>query len=136
MNTEVHTQKNSGYVALFAVIITSALLLVIGLGASMRGIDSLSLSEAGTYSLEARLLADACAEEALMKLKSDLSYTGNESIIVSGAESCSIVSVSGSGNTDRTVITEASVNGYVRRLMVEVTEVNPALVIGSWNEAP
>lgn len=71
-----------------------------------------------------------------MKLKANLGYAGNETIILGGTEACVILTVSGAGNIDRTVRTEASVAGYVRRVEVDVAVVNPVLNVRSWKLVP
>ena len=126
--------QNNGFIALVSVLIVSALLIVIGLGTSLRGIDTTELSLSDSLSLQARHLADACAEEALMKLKSNFNYAGNEIIIVEGADACTIVSVLGSGNTNRVINVEAYVNGYKKKVVVDVASLLPIPVIRSWVE--
>lgn len=133
-NSLISSPNSRGYIALVSVLIVSALLLVAGLGTSLRGIDTTETALSDTLSLQARHLADACAEEALMKLKSNFNYTGNEIIIVEGADACTIVSVSGTGNTNRVIRSEAYVNGYKKKIVVDVASVTPSPVIRSWLE--
>jgi hypothetical protein len=123
---------NSGYIALVSVLIMSALMLLIGIGTTMRGIDTTTMSGGEELSLRAELLADSCAEEALLRLRANLAYAGNEIIIVSGGSTCTILPLSGTGNTDRTITTRATESNYTRFVRVEVAQVNPSLVITSW----
>lgn len=125
-----------GYIALVSVLIASALFLLIGIGISLGGVDAARMAFGEEASRAAKLLADSCAEEALVRLKANLGYTGNETIMVNGQDACAILAVTGVGNTDRTVRAEASVAGYVRRIEVDVARVNPALVIRSWRLVP
>jgi hypothetical protein len=125
-------KRQGGYIALISVLIASALLLLIGIGVTSRGIDANELSFGEESSAAARLLADSCADEAILKLKANLGYSGGEIIMVGGGETCAVVSVLGSGNTNRTIETEASRGGYVSRTLVDVAQVNPTLTVRSW----
>ena len=126
------TQSSGGYIALIAVLIAGAVMLVAGLSASRSGIASAQGSTRGESSARARLLADACAEEALLRLRGNIGYTGNENVSVNLSDSCTIGSISGSGNNNRLVRTQASVLGYVSKIEVSVATVTPALFIASW----
>lgn len=129
-------RSRGGYIALISVLIAGALMLLIGVGSSLRGIDTLNAVSGEESSLRALLLGDACAEEALMRLKGDLAYSGNETIIVGGGETCRIFSLSGVGNVDRLVTTQGIVNNYVRNVRVDIAQVNPSLTIRTWTTVP
>ena len=139
---ENHTQYKhkfnftQGYIALISVVIVSALMLMVAIGLSLRSVSDLELSSAGESAARARALANACAEEAIVKLKGNLSYLGNETIIVDGGDSCTIVAVLGSGNTNRTIETQAVVNTYVKKIQVIILLLRPTLTISSWAEVP
>lgn len=129
-------RTESGYIALISVLVAGALMLLVGIGSSLRGIDTLNAVSGEESSLRAQFLADACAEEALMRLKGDLAYGGNETIIVGGGETCRILPLSGTGNVDRVITTEGVVNNYVRNVRVDIAAVNPSLVIRTWTVVP
>ncbi len=130
METRALTPKGQrGYIALISVLITSALILLIGVGGSMRGVDAAALAMGEGAALRAELLADSCVEEALVRLRANFGYAGNETIMVGSGGTCDILSVTGSGNADRTILVRASDNGYVRTLRVEVAKLLPTPVI-------
>lgn len=129
-------RSDRGYIALVSVLIAGGLLLLVGVGSAMHGVDSLNSASGEESAFRAGLLADACAEDALMKLKSNLGYNGNESIIVEGSETCRILSVSGVGNLDRVILTQGVDAGYVRNVRVDVAQVNPLLVLRTWKTVP
>lgn len=128
------SENAGGYVALISVLLLGALLLIIGLGSSLRGISAGEASLGVELSSEALLLADACAEEAIIRLRSDFGYAGGETILIGGSDPCTVVSVSGSGATDRSVIAEADVNGWKRRVHVQISSLSPVLTVLSWSE--
>ena len=78
-------------------------------------------------------LANLCAEDALMKLKDNLDYLGNESLIIDD-DSCEILQVEGSGNSDRVVKTTGTVYNQIRKIKIEIAQVNPKMEITSWRE--
>ena len=136
----IHRQKKyrqqGGYIALISVLIAGALMLLIGVGSSLRGVDTLNAVSGEESSLRALSLADACAEEALMRLKGDLAYGGNETIIVGGGKTCRILPISGAGNIDRVVATQGIDNNYIRNVRVDIARVNPSLTIRTWKTVP
>ncbi len=134
--TQKRSELHGGYIALISVLIAGALMLLIGVGSSLRGIDTLNAVSGEESSLRALFLSDACAEEALMRLKADLAYIGNETIIVGGGETCRILPLSGSGNVDRVITTQGIHNNYVRNVRVDIAQVNPLLEIRSWATVP
>lgn len=129
-------QSEGGYIALISVLIAGALMLLVGVGSSLRGIDTLSAVSGEESSLRALFLGDACAEEAIMRLKGDLAYGGNETIIVGGGETCRILPLSGAGNIDRVITAQGVVNNYVRNVRVDIAQVNPSIMIRTWASVP
>lgn len=135
----LHSTSNEGergYIALVSVLIAGGLLLLVGMGSATHGVDSLNAASGEESALRARLLADACAEDALMKLKSNLGYNGNESIIVEGSDTCKVLPLLGTGNLDRVILTQGVDAGYVRNVRVDIAQVNPLLVIRTWTTVP
>ena len=125
-------KRRGGYIALVSVLVASALMLLVGIGSSYRGIDGLLSAGAHESALRARSLAEACVNEGIFRLRANLSYGGNETIIVEGGATCRIVSVSGTGNADRTIEAEASDGAYVRKVRVDFKSVQPVIQVRSW----
>lgn len=123
--------SNTGFIALTSLVIISAIVLAVSIGVSLRSVDGTKIGMAQEFGLSARVAAERCAEEALMRLKNDLLYTGGESIIEDG-ESCDIRPVGGSGNTNRIIETQSTVSGYTKKIRVIASQINPLIVIASW----
>jgi hypothetical protein len=111
-------------------------MLIAALGASRTGIESTNEATAEESTSYARFLADACAEEAILRLRANLSYAGNESIVVNMGDSCTIGNISGLGATNRVIHTDATVLGYVRHVELTIATVTPILVVSTWNVVP
>ncbi len=137
MNMQKHfTQQRrsgNGYTMILAVVITT----VVGAGiATTVLLSGLGISRSGLVtqqSMQARSLANACAEEALQKLRESLYYNGDETLTFS-AGSCQILPISGTGNTQRTVKTTGSVGSVVRKVRIVIAQVHPTISLSSWLE--
>jgi len=122
-----------GYIALISILIISAILVLIALSASHFGISQLTMALQKNQSSESYYLAMACAEEALMKLKEDLGYRGDETLNIDGA-SCNILRVEGRGNKDRIIKTRSNAHNQTKKIKIEINRVNPEMEIKSWQE--
>lgn len=125
---------NQGYIALLTVLIIGALALIVGIGSSLRSLGGSQVVSGEEFAHRALALANACAEDAIVKLKGNLSYAGGESVVVDGSDACDILNVEGTGSTDRVVNAEAFVSGYKKKVKVVISEVTPTLTISSWRE--
>ncbi|KKQ35859.1 MAG: hypothetical protein US52_C0014G0004 [candidate division WS6 bacterium GW2011_GWA2_37_6] len=119
------------YVLLTTVIIIAIVTTL--LVANMIAINTESTVSVGVLrdSKEALFLSDACAEVAIDKLKDNNTYTGNEVLNIS-SESCSILLVQGTGNTNRTVQTTSTVGDSTQKVQIVITQLNPDTQIASW----
>ncbi len=131
MNNNLEKQK--GFIALISLLIILAVTLLIAISTNLFGISELDMGVQGGQSAKAFSLASLCAEDALMKLKDDLNYSGNESFSV-GEGGCDILSLEGSGNNDRIIKTIGNVSNQIRKIKIEVGEVDPKMKIISWRE--
>lgn len=125
--------NSKGFIALISILAISAIGGTIALGLILLGINSTRTSLVYIQSAQARALANACAEEALMKLRESIYYSGNETVSLTSG-SCQIQTISGTGNTNRTINTTATVSSATRKVQVIVATVNPAISLTSWQE--
>lgn len=112
---------------LFLVVIGGVVagsLILLGLGFSK---TSLALDQSN----QAKALANTCAEEALLKLKQNLSYTGNETITLASG-TCQIQDVKGAG-PNRIIQTTGTVGAIIRKVEVKV-KISPSFTLSSWLE--
>lgn len=123
--------KEKGYITLTSVIILSMLalaLIVSMLAINSSGYKTSTISK--KYS-EALYAADSCAEIALNKLQSDLAYLPGETITL-GSSRCEVISILGSGNSDRTLNIESVNEDTTVRISVEISQIQPEIEIISW----
>lgn len=122
-------KTNKGLVALITVLIISAVALSIGVSISLLSIGQAKMSLQQTQSSQSAFLANLCAEEALMKLKEDSNYLGNE-IINSGNSSCQILPLEGNW----LIKVLADYSNQVRKVRIVVNQIDPEIIITSWQE--
>ena len=125
--------NQKGYIALISVVFVSALLMLVVTSVNLTSISEIDMALKTTQAAESFYLAQACAEEVLMRLKEDAQYTGNESLEIEGAV-CEVLSIEGEGNTNRTVKVFSVENDMYCRIRIEITQINPLMQITSWEE--
>jgi len=126
-------ERKGGYIALILVLIVSGITLLIAISANLLGISESNMGLQKAQSSQAFYLANLCAEEALIKLKQDLEYPGNETLVISEGV-CSILPVEGSGNQNRIINTIGTVSGQVRKTKIIISKMSPKVIIASWQE--
>lgn len=121
-----------GVVLLLSVLIATAVGVAIGISVIMAG---LILSQGSLANREANLakaMANACAEAGLQQIRNSTAYTGTGNLTISG-NACSYIVTSGAGEA-RTIAANSTVGSSTRRVTVQLTAINPSLVVSSWLE--
>lgn len=124
---------NNGFVALVSLLVISAAVLVISTSISLLGVGESKASLDFKKGQETLKVAEGCAEEALLRLRDNASYTGGSLNVGDG--SCTI-SISGTG-ADRTITITASISGppqYTRKVQVTIKRAGNSINIISWVE--
>lgn len=127
------TIGSRGTIALIVILIISTLILVIALTIGFLNQGILRSAGQDNQSSKSYYLAQACAETALIKLKQDINYVGDETLNIEDAN-CQIGTILGSGNENRTIQAWANFQEQVRKLKIKVSVVNPQTQIISWQE--
>ncbi|MDP3724309.1 MAG: hypothetical protein Q8R11_01605 [bacterium] len=118
---------------LLSVLLITAVAGAIAVSLLLLGVGSSRTSFAFQQSIQARGLADACAEEALQRLRESVWFSGGETLTLTSG-TCEIQAIAGTGNSNRTIQTVGSVGTIKRKVKVIVTTVHPTPVISSWQE--
>ena len=121
--------SQKGLIALITVLIISVIILVVGLTLSLGSISEMKMGLQKSQSAESYYLANLCVEEALMKLKEDSTYSGNETLNIENGN-CHILPIE--GNWMIKVLATAS--GQTKKLKVVVSEIYLEMIIDSWQE--
>ncbi len=124
--------QQSGYIALISILVIGAISTAVALVLLATGADAQRSSLAVQRSIQARSLANACAEEALQRIHDNTGYTGTGGLTL-GNGTCSYT-VTNTGGTARSVAASGTVNSVVRRVQVYVTINASSISITSWQE--
>jgi hypothetical protein len=129
-----HLNKTKrGYVTMVTIIILVAVASVMITSSILISTENFQASQRTRLALEAKALAETCAEVALNTLKTNIFYTGNVTLTYSYG-TCQILTITGSGNTNRTITTQSTLDGVTKKSQIVVQTINPNTVITSWQE--
>jgi hypothetical protein len=135
MNNRLLLKQKKGFVTLVSVIILGTMGVVIVTGNLSVVTDNIVGVSTFEQSKQARALADSCAEIAINKLKLNNEYTGNEEITLPFGI-CTIGSISGVGNTNRSFQTTSKFKEVTKKVDVRISIVNPITEVDLWEEVP
>jgi hypothetical protein len=128
---KLNQNKEKGFVALISVIIIAAILLIVATTLSFTGFFGRFNSLEYEYKERSFTLAEACADEAILKLIVTANYNGGETISVNG-NNCSISTMTGIAL--KTFTTEASFQNAVTNIRVVFDTFSNS--VSSWEEVP
>ena len=131
-NQKIRPLSSNGYIALIAVLIIGAASLATSVALLTAGTDSQRATLINQQSLQARQLAQACAEEALQQLHSNTSFSGTNTLTL-GHGTCSYT-VTNTGSTTRTIDASGTVGSVVRKAKAYATIGGSSISITSWQE--
>jgi len=124
--------KQEGYITLLSVLILGAVGMSISTSIILLGIGNSRSGFALEQSVQAKSYAVACAEEALMQIKSSISFTGIGSLFFPAGD-CDY-NVTSQGGQNRTITSQATVGPVVRKVKVIINKITPAIEVVSWQE--
>ena len=126
--------QQGGFIALMSVIILSMVLLLVVVGASLTSFNSRFNALDAELKSRSEAAADACANQVLLQLANDISYTGNEVLTLNTIDSCRIGAVSAVGGSQKTFEVQATSSTAVTNLSIVVLSSDLSTV--SWQEVP
>jgi len=120
--------REKGYIALSTVLITLALVLLIGLSSSLLAINDLQSSQSGKKSNATVNLIESCIEDVLMELNEDATITTGPMSLPEG--NCNVTINTHVGDTwDFSV--SGSLDAYTKNIRVNATR-GTTVTINSW----
>lgn len=125
-----------GFAAIISVVLVSGIALISSTALAANYVLETRETINRAYAVQARSSAYSCANIAMLRIKKNRSYTGNENISVDKVV-CTIAPVvqGGEGANSRTVYAQATVNNYTSSIKVEVADIDQ-LYVSSWTEIP
>ena len=122
-----------GYITLIAVIIVGAIGVVIATSLLLLGTSYTKTSFAIEQSGEAKLLANACCEEALEQIRLSTGYTGTNTLNFGTGKSCTYIVTAQTGE-NRTITSASNVNNTIRKVKITLDKITPKINITYWQE--
>jgi len=129
----IPSQNRSGYIFLLSVLVVGAISLAVTTSALLLSTSAARTGLSLKHSSESLALAQACAEHAVLELRSNSSYGGSELLSI-GNGTCEILTVGGTGNENRTICAEGIRGDTARRIEILITRLLPKVAITSWQE--
>jgi len=121
-----------GYITTMSAIIVGAISIAVIISFLSEGINSTKNSASNIYAAQARAITQACAEEAMQKIRDNTSYTGNFNIIFNNGTCSSTVSTTGLPNI--TVTAQGTSTTVTKKIKIIINQVSPKINISSWQE--
>ncbi len=126
------TKNNSGFAVLIGVLIVGAFGVAVALYLVLSGLYSYQNSYLIEQSARAKTLANACAESALNHIQLCSIINGAGSVQIDN-DVCNYEIIINS-DQGRVVQSAATVGTVVRKVKVMVSQIDPVLVVDSWQE--
>lgn len=120
-----------GYITLISVLVTGAIAVAISIALILSGVSASRTSLVLEQSGQAKALADACAESALLSVYASPSFTGSGSLSI-GQGSCSYT-VTNTGGQNNTITATGVVGTVIRKVKILGTATTP-ITISTWQE--
>lgn len=127
--------SQSGIAALLTVLIISAAVLIMAVGASFLGLNELNMGYTFQKGGEAMALADGCLEEALLRLKRDNNYgiSAGDIPLTLGQGSC-IINITDLGFGQRRIQVQGKAGDFYKNIQAEASVNQEAVNITLWQE--
>ena len=126
-------KKQRGYIALIVMLFFVAVGGAIATSLILLGVGASRTSFALDQSYQAKALANACAEEALQKLRESAAFTGSATISLGNGSCTYTVTVAGQ---NRVITATGTIGSIIRKIRIRLS-INPITLkftISSWQE--
>lgn len=122
-----------GYAFLMGVLTIGAVATATAVSLMVLAWAALQNSEVARQSRQSQFNADSCIEYALLELRKDSAYIGDEDIELQDGE-CTIYPIGGNGYNNRHICASGVSESTTRLVEVEVASLFPSVIISSWND--
>jgi hypothetical protein len=126
--------NKNGFAVLIGVLIVGAFGAAVVIYLILSGLHSYQNSYILEQSNTAKASTNACAEVALNKIQACSSTVGVGTVQI-GNNACEYNIIS-NGDQSKTILTSSQIGTIVRKLKVTTNQIDPKIVIESWQEVP
>ena len=121
-----------GFVTLFGIIIVGSVGVAVAVSLLWFGVESSRTSLVVQHSVQAKSIANACAEEALNRIRDEKTFVGGDNLSFSDGD-CSF-SVQDQGGANRLVTASGVVGSVTKKIQINIDAIVPQIHVSSWNE--
>lgn len=128
----LYNEFQRGYIILISILVIGAVGVAITLSLILLGIGTSRTSFAYEQSNQAQGLANACAEEAMQRIRDSTPFIGSGNLPL-GQGTCNYT-VTTQGPQNRTIIASGTVGTIIRKVRIIINRINPTIQVVSWQE--
>ncbi|OGE79376.1 MAG: hypothetical protein A2751_05495 [Candidatus Doudnabacteria bacterium RIFCSPHIGHO2_01_FULL_46_14] len=122
----------SGYILLISVLVVSAVGVAVSIAVILFGLGSSRSSFSMEQSGQSKSLVNACADEALERIREDTAFTGQGNLSLGqGVCGYNVVSL---GGQNRLITASSTVGTVIRKASINIDAINPKINVSSWLE--
>lgn len=125
-------RKQKGFIALISAIIISAILILVSTVASFRSFFGRSNILDAELKEQSVAMAEACADQALLEIANDPSYSGNATTTLAGSYECYIGSIPAPSGGQIIFKTRSYYRDFYTNLKIVINTSDLSIV--SWEE--
>ncbi len=129
---QISDVQSNAYITLISIITIGAIGLSVVLFLLLAGINSSKSVILVEQSAKARLLVNACSEEALQQIRNSTPFAGSGTLTL-GSDSCDYLVVSLTGQ-NRVIYASSTVQNVIRKAQINIDVINPEINVVSWQE--
>ena len=126
-------RHEAGYVALLSVLVVGAAATAVALALLVSGSDAQRSNLVEQQSKQARGLAVACAEEALLQVHDNIAFSSTNTLLTLGQGTCTYT-VTVTAPTIRMIAARGTVGNVVKNIQTYVTINTSSVSVTTWQE--
>jgi hypothetical protein len=126
-------QEEQGFTALISILVVSAIALAIAMSITLLGIGEAKSSDDYKKGQTVLKIAQACGEEALLRVRNDDTYSGGSLNVGDGSCTISVSTVGEDKTIDITANLDA-VNNFQKSVQITAKRAERSINIVSWKE--
>ncbi len=131
--TTVFYKRQKGYIALMSVILIGVFGIAIMVSVIAQGVTSSKTDFSLQQSGQARILATACAEEALQVILETATTTKTDTITL-GTGTCSYSISKATSSTITVINASGNFGNLTKRVQLTLSTTTPSIVLSSWQD--
>ncbi len=129
---QLTNKKERGFIVLISTLVVGAVAVAITASVILFGLSSSRTSFSLVNKIQSYWAGNGCIEEVLENVREDTGFAGSGHYAI-GQGFCDYTIINTGGET-REIRSEGVVNDTYTRIKVIVSDINPEILIGSWQE--